>query len=90
MKTAKINEEQIVNQLKQKVSSLKTNLAIYENDMARASKELQDTFDVDSIEAAMNSVDELNEEIDLLKDERSKIIEKIKIVMQKYSEGENG
>ena len=77
--------ESTVKKLRATITSLNNNLAIYENDMARIIKELKDTYGIESIEAGIEMVQNLDAEIERNEAELGEIAQKISHAMEKYN-----
>jgi hypothetical protein len=79
------NPEEVAQKLKATISSLKTNLAIYDNDMKRELERLRTQYGINSIEEGIQEVEKLDALLDQKNNELDNITNKISVAMEKYS-----
>lgn len=82
-----VNPEEMVNKLKRTISSLSTNLAIYDNDMKRELENLRTQYGINSIEEGIKRVEELDGILEVKNRELEEISQKISVAMRSYDNG---
>lgn len=77
--------EATVSKLRQTIQSLRTNHAIYENDMKREVDGLRTKYGLNSIEEGVSEIDKIDKLLAAKENELSAITNKISAAMEKYS-----
>lgn len=84
-KPTKVNPEELVNKLRKTIQGLKTNIAIYENDMQRAVQSLKDQYGIETIEEGIQMVESLDAELQEKEKDLDSIAAKIEVALRNYS-----
>jgi hypothetical protein len=77
IKPNKMNSEAIIDKARQVVSALEKNMTIYESDLKRNAETLCNSFGVNTVEEALEKVEEMNQKLPGLQSERDQVVVEI-------------
>jgi hypothetical protein len=77
--------EQTVSKLRSTIDSIKNNITIHRHSMAKAVQELNTNYNIESIEAGIEMVGQIDIELQAREEELEKLTQEISVALETYS-----